>query len=202
MMITLEKATQKSMTRPFLSVYHTSFFLWALPQELVARPPTVLWLIGEPARLSWRSRPPGHSLPEALWRGSSRRRDRGGRSHARATRWSHPRSAGFYPKAASHGCLAGAQSTPRGLPSVSTIVERLMPLSPGPPGFSRLLAATLSLCDVAVHRDIGELEADGSAVGFERHLLQSVHQRPASIHCHAFSTQRGSRTRAVGYPPE
>jgi hypothetical protein len=202
MTITLENATQKSMTRPFLSVYHTSFFLWALPQELVARPPTVLWLIGEPARLSWRSRPPGHSLPEALWRGSSRRHDRGVRSHARATRWSHPRSAGFHSKAASHGCLAGAQSTPRGLPSVSTIVERLMPFPPVHRAFSRLLAATRSLCDAAAHRDIGELETDGSVVGFERHLLQSVHQRPASIHCHAFSTQRGSRTRTLGYPPE
>ena len=34
MMIALEKATQKSMTRPSLSVHHTSF-LWALVQELV-----------------------------------------------------------------------------------------------------------------------------------------------------------------------
>ncbi len=34
MMITFEKATQKSMTRPSLSVHHTSF-LWALLQELV-----------------------------------------------------------------------------------------------------------------------------------------------------------------------
>jgi len=65
MMITLEKATQKSMT-PFLSVHHASFFLWALLQELVARPPNFLWLAGELVCLSWRSRPPGHSLPEAL----------------------------------------------------------------------------------------------------------------------------------------
>ena len=34
-MITFEKAIQKSMTRPSLSVHHTSFFLWALLQELV-----------------------------------------------------------------------------------------------------------------------------------------------------------------------
>ena len=34
MMITCEKATQKSMTRPRLSVHHTSF-LWALCHELV-----------------------------------------------------------------------------------------------------------------------------------------------------------------------
>src|SRR5215217_177090 len=34
MMIALEKATQKSMTRPSLSVHHTSF-LWALLHELV-----------------------------------------------------------------------------------------------------------------------------------------------------------------------
>jgi hypothetical protein len=34
MMITSEKATQKSMTVPHLSVHHTSF-LWALCQELV-----------------------------------------------------------------------------------------------------------------------------------------------------------------------
>ncbi len=34
MMITSEKATQKSITRPRLSVHHTSF-LWALFQELV-----------------------------------------------------------------------------------------------------------------------------------------------------------------------
>ena len=34
MMITSEKATQKSITRPRLSVHHTSF-LWALCQELV-----------------------------------------------------------------------------------------------------------------------------------------------------------------------
>jgi hypothetical protein len=34
MMITLEKSTQKSMTRPFLSVHHTSFLLWALLKEL------------------------------------------------------------------------------------------------------------------------------------------------------------------------
>jgi hypothetical protein len=34
MMITFEKAIQKSMTRPSLSVHHTSF-LWALLQELV-----------------------------------------------------------------------------------------------------------------------------------------------------------------------
>ena len=34
MMITLEKAIQKSMTRPRLSVHHTSF-LWTLCQELV-----------------------------------------------------------------------------------------------------------------------------------------------------------------------
>ena len=34
MMITLEKAIQNSMTRPRLSVHHTSF-LWALCQELV-----------------------------------------------------------------------------------------------------------------------------------------------------------------------
>ena len=34
MMTTSEKATQKSMTRPSLSVHHTSF-LWALFQELV-----------------------------------------------------------------------------------------------------------------------------------------------------------------------
>ena len=34
MMITLEKAIQKSTTRPSLSVHHTSF-LWALLQELV-----------------------------------------------------------------------------------------------------------------------------------------------------------------------
>jgi hypothetical protein len=33
-MITFEKAVQKSMTRPSLSVHHTSF-LWALLQELV-----------------------------------------------------------------------------------------------------------------------------------------------------------------------
>jgi hypothetical protein len=33
-MITLEKAIQKSMTRPRFSVHHTSF-LWALCQELV-----------------------------------------------------------------------------------------------------------------------------------------------------------------------
>ena len=66
MMITLEKATQKSMIRPFLSVHHTSFFLWTLLQELVARPPNLLWLVGELVCLSWRSRPPGHSLPEAL----------------------------------------------------------------------------------------------------------------------------------------
>jgi hypothetical protein len=52
MMITLEKATQKSMTRPFLSVHHTSFFLWALLQELVARPPNFLWLAGELVCLS------------------------------------------------------------------------------------------------------------------------------------------------------
>ena len=35
MRITSEKATQKSITRPHLSVHHTSFFLWALCQELV-----------------------------------------------------------------------------------------------------------------------------------------------------------------------
>ncbi len=34
MMITSEKATQKSMTVPRLSVHHTSF-LWALCQELM-----------------------------------------------------------------------------------------------------------------------------------------------------------------------
>jgi hypothetical protein len=34
MMITLEKAIQKSTTRPSLSVHHTSF-LWALLHELV-----------------------------------------------------------------------------------------------------------------------------------------------------------------------
>ena len=34
MMITSEKATQKSMTRPRRSVHHASF-LWALCQELV-----------------------------------------------------------------------------------------------------------------------------------------------------------------------
>jgi hypothetical protein len=34
MMIVLEKAIQKSMTRPSLSVHHTSF-LWTLLQELV-----------------------------------------------------------------------------------------------------------------------------------------------------------------------
>ncbi len=34
MMITLENAIQKSTTRPFRSVHHTSF-LWALCQELV-----------------------------------------------------------------------------------------------------------------------------------------------------------------------
>ena len=34
MMIALEKAIQKSMTRPCLSVHHTSF-LWALLQESV-----------------------------------------------------------------------------------------------------------------------------------------------------------------------
>jgi hypothetical protein len=34
MMITSENATQKSMTRPRLSVHHTSF-LWAFCQELV-----------------------------------------------------------------------------------------------------------------------------------------------------------------------
>ena len=33
-MITLEKAIQKSITRPSLSVHHTSF-LWVLVQELV-----------------------------------------------------------------------------------------------------------------------------------------------------------------------
>ena len=33
-MITLEKATQKSIIRPHLSVHHTSF-LWALLQEFV-----------------------------------------------------------------------------------------------------------------------------------------------------------------------
>ncbi len=33
-MTTLEKATQKSITRPSRSVHHTSF-LWALCQELV-----------------------------------------------------------------------------------------------------------------------------------------------------------------------
>jgi hypothetical protein len=46
MRISLEKATQTSMTRPFLSGHHTSF-LWALVQELVARPPNFLWLAGE-----------------------------------------------------------------------------------------------------------------------------------------------------------
>ena len=35
MMTTSENATQKSMTSPSLSVHHTSFFLWALCQELV-----------------------------------------------------------------------------------------------------------------------------------------------------------------------
>ena len=34
MMIALEKAIQKSITRPSLSVHHRSF-LWALVQELV-----------------------------------------------------------------------------------------------------------------------------------------------------------------------
>jgi hypothetical protein len=34
MMITLEKAIQKSITRPSLSVHHTNF-LWAFCQELV-----------------------------------------------------------------------------------------------------------------------------------------------------------------------
>ncbi len=34
MMIALEKATQKAITRPHLSVHHTSF-LWALLHELV-----------------------------------------------------------------------------------------------------------------------------------------------------------------------
>ncbi len=34
MMITSEKVTQKSMTRPFRSVHHTNF-LWAFCQELV-----------------------------------------------------------------------------------------------------------------------------------------------------------------------
>jgi hypothetical protein len=35
MMTTSEKATQKSITLPLLSVHHTSFFLWALCQEPV-----------------------------------------------------------------------------------------------------------------------------------------------------------------------
>ena len=35
MMTTSEKAIQKSMTRPRLSVHHTSFFLWELCHELV-----------------------------------------------------------------------------------------------------------------------------------------------------------------------
>ncbi len=34
MMTTSENATQKSITRPLLSVHHASF-LWALPQEFV-----------------------------------------------------------------------------------------------------------------------------------------------------------------------
>ena len=43
-MITLEKAIQKSMTRPRLSVHHTSF-LWALCQELVrSTTHTASWL--------------------------------------------------------------------------------------------------------------------------------------------------------------
>jgi len=35
MITTSEKATQKSITRPLLSVHHASFFLWALCHELV-----------------------------------------------------------------------------------------------------------------------------------------------------------------------
>jgi hypothetical protein len=44
---------------------------------------------------------PGCCRPEALWRGSSRSHDRGGRSHAWATRLSHPRAAGFHRKVVS-----------------------------------------------------------------------------------------------------
>jgi len=46
MMITLEKATQESMTRPSLSVRHTSF-LWALcSRSWCARPPIFCGLQG------------------------------------------------------------------------------------------------------------------------------------------------------------
>ena len=91
------------------------------------------------------------------------------------------------PKSGESWKFAGAQSTPRGLPSAPTIVERLMPLSPIHRASARVLAATRSLCDAAVHRDIGELKANGLVVGFERHTLQSVHHRPASTHSrHAF----------------
>lgn len=102
-MLALEKATQKSMTRPFLSVHHRSF-LWALVQELV-RSMTQRFVAprgaGSPLEEITPTR--AHAPPRVGERHPSRKRDRGGPSPARALRPASAGHPGGGPKAANRG---------------------------------------------------------------------------------------------------
>src|SRR5215203_3880339 len=130
MMPTSEKATQKSITLPTRSVHHTSF-LWALCHELVlstthrslaqngADLPFLEISASSPRSLR-RSRVAFESYPRSRWTfipsGSPPK------VSATVSRVSGSSGESWW--------LAGAAKVPRGMPSASTIVERLRPCLP------------------------------------------------------------------------
>src|SRR5215217_7682829 len=137
MITTSEKATQKSTTRPTLSVHHTSF-LWALCHELVLsdtqRCPACRGA-GWPFLAIWAIRP---ALGDAHALATNRRLGPSGCSPLRADLPPTMRRApGWEPTAASRGCFGPGADAPYGdALSVHRLICVLCPVFPCPPGSS------------------------------------------------------------------
>ena len=84
------------------------------------------------------------------------------------------------------------------MPQASTIIERFSALlSPVHRAFACFLAAAGSFGDAAIDGHVGQIETDGAVVGFECHILQSIHQTGLDPLV-ASATQRSSRARPIG----